>query len=229
MNDKIKGIVLNISDYKEADALLRVLTKDNGILSFVARGAKKIASKNHFFALCEYEFIIDYKDNKTIYSIHNGKLLNRFYDDNLNLMAFKNILVELTLKNEDVDSYEQLLFVLDKINDDNLYLLGSLYFSYFAKASGIMPYVDGCVRCHNKKVVSVSNKDGGFLCEEHSTNLLEVERLKKFRLIVKGDFKHYDILKEFSFDFKDFELITDFYLDNYDLRLKSYEFYKKLI
>ena len=70
MNDKINGFVLAQNDYKDNDLLLQVLTKEYGILSLVAKAAKKINSKNHFLPLCLYEFIIDYKDGKTIYFLH---------------------------------------------------------------------------------------------------------------------------------------------------------------
>ena len=79
MNDKINGFVLSQSDYRESDVLMQVLTKDYGIISLIAKASKKINSKNHFLPMCLYEFIIDYKDNKTIYSIHGSKLINYLY------------------------------------------------------------------------------------------------------------------------------------------------------
>ena len=81
MNDKIKGFVLSLSDYKEADVLMQVLTKDYGILSLVGKSAKKLSSKNHFLPTCLYEFILDYKDGKTIYSIHGSRLLENYFED----------------------------------------------------------------------------------------------------------------------------------------------------
>ena len=42
MNDKIKALVLSISDYKENDSLLQVISEDKGFLSLVVKGSKKI-------------------------------------------------------------------------------------------------------------------------------------------------------------------------------------------
>lgn len=231
MNDKVRGIVLSLSDYKEADVLMQVITLEYGFISLVGKAAKKLDSKNHFLPMCEYEFIIDYKDGKTIYSIHGHKLLNNFFESNdIVMMSFKNIMLELALKNKEINSYNELLFLLKTINNQNKYLLGSLYFSYITKQFGIMPEVDHCVMCSNKKVVSLSNRAGGFLCFDHSNGISEsVETLKKFRMIVKANFSNYDVLKDFVYDLSDFKLICSFYLENSDARLKTYDFYLSLV
>lgn len=231
MNDKIKGFVLSSSDYKEADVLMQVLTKEYGIISLVGKAGKKLDSKNHFLPMCVYEFIIDYKQGKTIYSVHGSKLLDNFFEDkNIETISLKNILIEATLKNKDIDTYEQLYFCFKHFNNKNKFLLSSMFFSYLTKQFGVTPIVDGCALCGHKKVVSLSNTNGGFVCEKHTNGLpcLPVDRLKKFRLIIKGDFKDFDILEKFDFDVNDFYLITNFFLENAYLKLKSYEFYKSL-
>lgn len=231
MNDKVHGLVLSSIDYKDSDVLMQVLTKDYGIISLVGKASKKLDSKNHFLPMCAYEFMIDYKPGKTIYSIHGSKVIGNYFEDNdIDMMSFKNVLIEATLKNKDISTYEQLLFCFKNINTKNKYLLGSMFFSFLTKQFGIMPVVDGCAVCGGKKVVGLSNIDGGFVCENHLNGLsnLPVDRLKKFRLIVKGDFKDYDILKQFEFDINDFYLIANFYLANSELKMKSYDFYKSL-
>ena len=74
MNDKITAFVLNQSDYKEADVLMQVASEEYGIISLVGKAGKKLSSKNHFLPMCLYEFIIDYKEGKDIFSIHGYKL-----------------------------------------------------------------------------------------------------------------------------------------------------------
>ena len=232
MNDKVKGFVLSQSDYKESDVLMQVLTSEYGIISLVAKASKKLSSKNHFLPMCVYEFMIDYKDGKTIYSIHGSKLISSYFEDNdIEMMSFKNILCELTLKNKEIDTFDNVCFVFDNLNKDNKYLLASMYLSYLIKQFGITPIVDSCTLCDNKKVVSLSNRHGGFLCMNHlnGEEILSVDRLKKFRLIIKANFDNYDVLKDFVYEFKDFSLLMEFYLDNSDLKIKSYEFYKTLV
>lgn len=231
MNDKVNGFVLSQSDYKESDVLMQVLTYEYGIISLVGKASKRLDSKNHFLPMCIYEFMIDYKHGKTIYSIHSSKLIDSYFDDSdIEMMSFKNILIEAVLKNKDINTYQQLCFVFKHLNNNNKYLLGSMFFSYLTKQFGITPVVDGCAVCGHKKVVSLSNNDGGFVCEKHTNGLnsLPVNRLKKFRLIIKGEFKDYDILKDFDYDINDFYLIVNFFLANTDLKMKTYEFYKSL-
>lgn len=231
MNDKINGFVLTQIDYKESDMLMQVLTKEYGIISLVGKSSKKLDSKNHFLPMCIYEFMIDYKDGKTIFSIHGSKLIaNYFEDSNIEMMSFKNVLIEAALKNKDIDTYDELTFVFEHMNKTNKYLLGSMFFSYLTKHFGITPFVDGCTNCGNKKVVALSNIDGGFVCEKHTNGIhtLPVDRLRKFRLIVKGEFKDYDVLNSFEYDINDFYLIANFYLENADLKMKSYDFYRTL-
>ena len=232
MNDKINGFVLSLSDYKEADVLMQVLTKQYGILSLVAKASKKLNSKNHFLPMCLYEFIIDHKDNKTIYSTHGSKLIKSYFEDkDIEMISFKNLICELTLKNREIDTYDELCFVFNKLNIDKKYLLGSMFISYLIKQFGITPIVDSCALCDNKQVVSLSNRHGGFLCKNHlnGEEIIEVDRLKKFRLMIKGSFENYDVLKEFVYDFKDFSLLMSFYLNHSDIKIKSYDFYRTLV
>lgn len=232
MNDKVEGIVLSQSDYRENDVLMKVLCKDLGIISLIGKASKKINSKNHFLPFCVYEFIIDYKDNKTIYTIHGSKLLaNYFEDKDIVMMSYKNVLAEIVLKNPDIDTYNELLFVLKNINTNNMYLLGSMFISHVIKNFGISPMVDGCALCGNSKVVGLSNKHGGFLCIDHIGNedVLDVDTLRKFRLMIKGSFEHYDVLKDFKYNKKDFDLLMNFYIHNSDVYLKAYDFYSNVV
>ena len=234
MNDKVKALVLSVNDYRENDLILQVITEDRSFLSLVGKSVKKISSKQHFSSLCVYEFLIDYKDNKTIFSIHNSKLVDSFYEDsNLKLLSFKNILVEMTLKSKElyeVEMYNNLVFSLKNINEKNMYLLGSLYTSYLLKIHGINPNVDKCVVCGNEKVVSISNDLGGFLCVEHigQNEPYDVECLKRFRLINKAQFINYDVIKNIEYEMKDFDIMMNFFIDNSDLNINSYKLYKEL-
>ncbi len=233
MNDKINALVLKINDYKENDLILECISSDKAFLSLVGKGSKKVSGKNHFYNLCLYEFIIDYKDNKTMFTIRSSKLIKNFYDDNdLKLTVFKNILVELTLKSKELyelDMYNNLLFVFNNINKDNMYLLGCLYLSYILKINGLAPVVDKCVVCGEKRVVSIDNKLGGFVCAKHlSVNCLNVDTLKKFRLINKAEFINYDAIKDIEYCFEDFNILINFYMHNADTNLKSFKMYKEL-
>lgn len=237
MNDKVAGIILSANDYKENDLLLNVLTKDFGFISLIAKGAKKLSAKNHYIVMNVYEFLFDYKEGKDIFTVKTSRLINGYYDDsNIKLTALKSILLQVTIKSKEIIDkkfYENLLFVLDKINDDNKYLVSSLYFVYILNKHGILPRVDECVICGNKKVVSISCTQGGFMCKEHSLtqNIDSVETLKKFRLIVKAssDFRNYELIKDNKYELNDFKKLVEFFIVNSEIRLPSYDLYLELI
>ena len=232
MNDKVNGFILSLSDYKEADQIMQVATKEYGIISFVSKAGKKINSKNHFLPMCNYELMFDYKENKTMFTVQGHKLLNNYFEDSdIEMMSFKNILIDATLKNKDINCYDELIFVFKHIDKDNKYLLGSLFFSHLIHEFGVTPIVDSCALCGDKKVVSISNDHGGFLCLKHSTGMpiIPVENLKKFRMIIKANFSNYDLIKDFVYDYIDFKYVVSFFLQNADLKLKSYDFYKTLV
>lgn len=234
MNNKLQGIVLETNAYQENDLLLKVLTRDYGLISLIAKGSQKMSAHNHYVPFSLYEFIIDLKENKTIFIPRGVKLIKSYYDDNkIKLLAFKNVLVNALLKNKeelDSDDYDDFLFLLEKMNEENKYCLGSLFFSKLIKKSGISPVVDGCVECGEEKVIGLSKTKGGFVCKNHAieNDVLDVIRLKKFRLIIKANFSHFDLVKDYEYDFIDFSLLVDFYLENSFVNLPAYEFYKHL-
>ncbi len=231
MNDKIVGFVLNQSDFKEADLLMQVLCKEYGVISLLAKSAKKLSSKNHILPMCLYEFVIDYKEGRDLFSIHGSKLLASYFEDkDIRMMSFKNLLCDLAVKNREIDTFDQLCFVFERMNSDNCYLLGCMFVSYIIKRFGITPVVDHCALCQGKKVVALSKRHGGFLCLEHlgGEQILDVEVLRRFRLIIKGEFKDYEVLCRYDYGYRDFVLLMDFYIANSDLSLRSYDFFRTL-
>ena len=232
MNERFTGFVLSISDYRENDILMQVLSKEYGLLSLIGKGSRKVAGKNRFLPCCIYEFIFDYRPGKTIFTVHGSKLAHNYFEDkDIELMTLKNILCELALKNREIDSYDQLCFVFEHFEKEQAYLLSCMYLAYLTRKFGITPVVDGCVLCGSKKVVALSNRHGGFLCIDHlgSEQTVKVELLKKFRLVIKGDFVNYDVMKDFVYTAQDFKMLMGFYLENSDIRLKSYDFYLQVV
>ena len=75
MNDRITGFVLKHSDYREADVILSVLTKEYGKLSFVAQGVRKMTSKNagSIMPYTKTEILFDYNETKTFFRLKNAR------------------------------------------------------------------------------------------------------------------------------------------------------------
>ena len=234
MNDRIAAIVLSVSDYKDNDSILRVLSREHGVLSLVARSSRKITSKNRFLPLCLYEFLFDFREGKTIFTLHNGKLLEDFYIDNdIEELAYRNIFPDVCLKFSDLadaEYYDALLQTLRHMKKEEKFLSGALFFAFLSRDYGVAPMVDGCAVCGKKQVVALSNRHGGFLCSDHlyGEEPADILTLKKFRLLNKASFEHFPILLKYDYDRRDFFLMADFFFANADIRLKSYEFYRSL-
>lgn len=69
-----------------------------------------------------------------MYTVYDRKLLENYYDDNMKLMAFKDILAEVSIKSKelrDYDMFDNLLFVFRNINNKNCYLLDRFIYHIF--------------------------------------------------------------------------------------------------
>lgn len=235
MISNIKGIIIRIRDYKDNDQLLDVLTSEYGVISLIARGTKKPKAKLHYLISSLYEFSFDYKENHTMFMIINSSLIKSYiaYDDAL-MNAFISIFYEIIFKFKDFsnsETYDNLEFLLNNLSHSNHLLLGSIFISYIMRINGIIPYVDGCVVCNKRRVVSISNDLGGFVCEEHSQSnpYFDIELLKDFRIICKATYKDYEAIKGYKISEALFDALCQFFMYNSDVKLKSYEFYMRVI
>ena len=86
MQEIYNGIILKSVPYKESDAIITLLTKDEGLISFKARGVHKINSKNasitQLYTIGEYKWDgkTDYS-NKTLISGTSNYFPLKIYDD----------------------------------------------------------------------------------------------------------------------------------------------------
>jgi len=229
MNDKVVGIVLNQVDYRENDIIIKVLTQEMGIVSFVVRGAKKAKSKNNSGCLqfSKSEFLFNYVESKSMFNLKTATLIKSYLKDDLINISLQSIFTEIIDKSYDLDNYkdyyELLDFTLEHLNE-NKYLISSLYIANILYLQGINPFVDGCTNCGNTCVVNLSFSMGGFLCEKcnDSNQKLEIEILKKFRLINKAKITNYDQIKDIKFNSNDFKLIMEFYIFQSNIKVNAY-------
>ncbi len=232
MNDKVKGIVLNIRPYGENNQLIKVLSENRGYLSFVVKGSNKITAKNRVMPLSVNEFIFDDKFNKTMFSLKKHNFIKSYYVESIDLLAFLSIFLELFTKEEVENShllYQDFIYVLDHLQTNNRYLLGCFLLARLMDYAGIRPYTDGCIICDNKSINGLSLKSGGFVCLKHlaSSDEKDIMKLKKFRHINMAD---RNIILKLNEDenAEDFALWMAFVKEHSGLELKSYYFYKGL-
>ena len=209
MNDVTRVIILSQSDYQENDALVRVFSYDYGLLSFMAKGIRKINSKNRSicmpFAISEFQFNL--KETSTLQSLLNGQILvtNHKLHDDLNKYAIASLWTELLTMSLEGESDEDMIHELFEntinlfkmIEESNNYSAMILYMlANFLERTGFAPHVDSCVVCDASKVNSLSIEEGGFVCSDCQmhlhTQIIEVELLRDFRLAQKVSFAKLD-------------------------------------
>ena len=235
------GIVLSCRSYKESDALVTIYVKDYGKLTFIARGIKKLKSKNaaalQTLTYCEITFI----PRKGLSLLIKATSLDfyRHIKEDIVLEAYATYLMEFVLKNEednqpDENIFQTLKFSLDALNQGyQPQLVYVLYSAFILKICGVPLQVDECVRCGDTNhIVGISLQDGGFVCQHclsPNDKQLELQQLKAFRHINKlkvQDIDHFHLDEKYLDELME---IMDFYVDELTgLFLKSRKFIKKL-
>lgn len=243
MNDTVTGLILSQADYRDHDVMLRVMTKEYGLIGFIAAGARKMTSKNagSILPLTKAEIHFDYKDGKSLFRLKTARTREFFrkIHEDLVLSAAASVLADACMHMcQDnpagaPEEYELLETALTQLNDGHPHtLVLSLYLSDMMKLFGIAADVDECVRCGATTIRALSAKEGGFLCTDCASSLgipfSEVSELKRFRLIVKGGLKHTEIIEKASASFeRDLETLVEMLRLHAGIELRSFAFYKR--
>ena len=236
----VEGIVLKQSAYKENDMILHVYTKDYGKLSFVAKGVRKLTSKNAraVSPMMISEFSVNLK--KGLSTLIKATPINylRHIKESIETEIVGNYIIEYFYRyveenQPDEDAYHMIVESLKAL--DNGYsplLVYCLFQAFILEHNGITIDVDGCVLCGSLKVVSISVGEGGFLCDQHYSNhaIYPKEMLKAFRHLHKLTIDHIDSLKIEECYLKEIMKIHDAYIDEYcGIVLKSSAFIKQIV
>ena len=89
MNEQIDAIILSLTDYKENDAIIHVLTQENGRMSFVGQGVRKVTSKNgrNIQPCTHCTILYDHKENKAMQKLRTVSVLHLFRHMKMDLKA----------------------------------------------------------------------------------------------------------------------------------------------
>ena len=122
-NQSIKGIVLSTRDYADNDYLVKVFTEEYGIVSFLARGAKKNKSKlyNQLFVSSQIEIIGKLPKNEGLGFINDAtsKINSNIQLDIIKTawVTYMGDLIDYALDEHQVNQYfySQLEYAINKI------------------------------------------------------------------------------------------------------------------
>ena len=247
MNDKLSVILLNQQEYRESDALVFVLGKQKGYLTFLAKGVRKLESRNAYacqpFSFAEFRY--DEKEGSDFQLLHEASLIesNRLLRENLVKSTVASVLAEavLSIVKEGLDRegsndlYDLLEVLFRELREeDRPYLVLAFFYARLADLLGFSPMVDGCAVCSAQKVNSISVADGGFICPdcrlETQTPLYDPEILKQFRYLAHAGLSNFSALADaVAISKETAEIYRDFIVEHAGMRLKSWAFLEKVL
>ena len=96
---KVKGIIISESNYSETSKLLNIFTKEYGLISAIAKGAKRLKSplRSVTSKLTYAEFQLNYKEGK-LSNLLVADVINPFNEIKKDLLkiSYASFLLELT-------------------------------------------------------------------------------------------------------------------------------------
>ena len=181
-------IILNITPYKEKDAIITGLSEES-LISFTARGIFDPKSKNAILNNPLIEVDITFAEGKSKYpNVKTSSLVFSPYtlSDSLDKLAAISIVQEAINKMLMEDEKHQLyqdtkeaLIALKKGEVDPYQIVIS-YLVRVLKVAGCYFELNSCVNCGTKKdIVTFAFEEGGFLCK----NCLEDLSYKRFNTV----------------------------------------------
>ena len=236
---KVKGIVISENNYSETSKLLNIFTKEYGIISVMAKGAKRLKSplRSVTSKLTYANFQINYKEDK-ISNLIVADVIDPFNEIKKDLLkiSYASFLLELTSQvmkqTNEKEIFDILESALSKIEEgfDPMIITNILELKYLDYL-GIKPELNSCAVCGSTKILTVSTSKGGFVCSNCHTNekIIDKKSVSVLRMLYYVDISK---ISKISLNNNTKEEIDDFINEYYDkytgLYLKSKKFLKSI-
>ncbi len=240
MIKQIEGIVVREKAYRETSKIITVLTKEEGILTFIAKGAKNLKSDLRSTTTkltCGY-FTVYYKEDglSTLTSVDIITPFKAIQKD-IEKISYASFLLDLSeqvmkaSKNSEI--YTLLIECLKKIEEgfDPLVIANILELKYLEHL-GVMPMLDACNICGSKEsITTLSSDSGGLICKnclttEKMVNEKTIKLIRMYYYVDISKITKLEISEEAKKEINDF---LSLYYDKYTgLYLKTKSFLKTL-
>lgn len=232
MYKKVEGIVVSEYPFEDSSKIIKIFTKD-GIISAIARGAKKI--KSPLFGVTSVFtfgiFNIAYKE-EGLSRVTDVDLFNDFRNirKSIEKISYATYITELATKvykhESNSDIYNLYIECLNKIAEGyDPAVLADILRLKLLNYLGIMPVIDRCVICGDtKEIITISSYYGGFVCKnclrnERIVSPKVISLIRMFYYVDIGKIKKIDVSMDAKKEINDF--INDYY-DRYSgIYLKS--------
>lgn len=170
---KVMGLVIKQTNYSESDKVLKIFTKELGIITVMAKGVRKYKSHQRaassLFCYGEYTLF----PGKNMYTMRGNKLINSFYSigENVEKLALASYFCEITdFFVPDFEAEEEILslllntlYILSE-KERNLFLVKAVYELKFLSLSGYEIETDRCAVCGSENTLFFSPQKNGMLC-----------------------------------------------------------------
>lgn len=238
MLQEISGIIIHVKEYRESDALLKVLCDNGELLSISAKGVQKMNSKNApaVQLFTSARLYVDVKNSSAMCSLRKAEILKSFRKIREDLMkqSIASYFCECIYRSDfEFDMYPILIRCMNVLEKTERPIsILCLFQSIMNRFHGIEPYVDGCVRCMTPHLIQgITYRDGGFVCTKclrADDKIMTKEHLKMFRILCKADIEHADLIDKLDVTVEVFEDLYHFFEEYSGISLKSVKFLKSL-
>lgn len=230
---EIDGLVLRVNQYRDYDAMVCVINERSSF-SFLARGIRKIQSKNSFSVLPFAESHFDLMKTKDGLSLKTGSIIkshSKLRDSFIGLTMFDfigEVTSKFLLEKDYYKAYPSIKRIIELLESGfDHYTLAIIYLAFILNESGYGWSVDKCQKCGQKDdIVAINTSSGGFMCRDcfdgQNGAKLTTRLLKIIRYIFMVKPEMYDHI---AFE-KDeclvvLSLLEEFILGTVEFKLKS--------
>ncbi len=227
-----EGIVLNHIHFSENDLIVRILTKQKGLISFLIKnGLKK--KKKYLQQLMVINLSFHHKTNKNLHYIKSiefktisGKILMNYQKRNTVLFLCEVISRCVKSGNEDIYLYNFIEKSISWLNSD--YCSGKFFdlwfLIHFTKFLGVVP---DYAKIKNIAGYSFDPQSGSFILSKNE-DALNLWNLKMSEVLYDFLCKNVEDLENFSLSYNDYPILIENVLKYYAIHVSNFN-YKKLV
>lgn len=174
---EVQGIIFKRQKYKEADLLAKIMTKQDGIITLIVKGAlrpkSRLSAATLNFSMGTYVIYTSGHGLSNLRTYKEVKQFDGLYQD-LTKNAYASFIFDLIdhafVEYQPIGKYYDLaLFALKKINEGvDSEMITQIVQMKMLGAYGVEPELRHCVICGKEKgIFDYSIKLGGVVCSDH--------------------------------------------------------------
>ncbi len=229
-SEVIEGIVLQTNEWKEHDLLVKVFSKEHGLINLKALGVRKATSKNkasvQLYSYSEFE-IYRARFPEHLSKLKTGQLIKPLSLKMINqeLSLYFDLFANLTIEWLGWGSPHSQAFALWKnvvsevIYQQELLVVINFCLFTFANFLGHQWVLKACVKCNSSAdIKTFSLAEGGFICKHCVTHTDYLYRLSLLKILWEWDsFNNNPLfLKEKHYNHQDMLFLINLLLLHYE-------------